>query len=113
MAVVAVGEVNAGPPPVPVIPDIHVAIYAAVSRPGALDMGDWHKCANTHCRGGWAVTLAGEAGVALERFYNTPLAAMMIYDASDPNFKINPGRFFDANDVAIEDMRRLAEGEAQ
>jgi hypothetical protein len=72
-------------------------------------MGDWHTCESTHCRAGWAVALAGEAGVALEKFYNTPLAAMMIYDASDPTFKINPGRFYDGNEAALEDMRKLAE----
>jgi hypothetical protein len=75
-------------------------------------MGDWHTCENTHCRAGWAVALAGEAGKALERFYNTPLAAMMIYDASDPAFKINPGRFFDGNKAALADMQKLAEQSA-
>jgi hypothetical protein len=34
---------------------------------------------------------------------------MMIYDASDPGFKINPCRFFDSNQEALADMRRLAE----
>lgn len=72
-------------------------------------MRDWHKCKKTHCRAGWAVALAGEAGFALERFYNTPLAAMMIYDASDPAFKINPARFFEDNEAALTDMKRLAE----
>jgi len=95
-----------------VVPDIHARIYEAVSQPGALDMGDWHRCAETHCRAGWAVTLAGEAGRELERFYNTPLAALMIYDASDPKFKINPGRFYDNNEAALADMKRLAEGGA-
>jgi hypothetical protein len=109
---VEAGEANLGPPPVPVIPNVHSQIYAAVSKPGALDMGGWHKCDKTHCRGGWAVTLAGKEGAALERFYNTPLAAMMIYDASDPSFKINPGRFFDDNDAALADMKRLADLEA-
>jgi hypothetical protein len=75
-------------------------------------MGHWHKCEKTHCRAGWTVTLAGEAGTALERFYDTSLAAMMIYDASDPSFKINPGRFFDENAEALADMKRLAEKEA-
>ena len=74
-------------------------------------MGDWHTCEKTHCRAGWAVTLAGEAGKKLESFHNTPLAAMMIYDASAPGFKINPGRFFDDNDEALADMKRLAEQE--
>ena len=74
-------------------------------------MGDWHTCTETHCRAGWAVTLAGAEGKALEEFYDTPLAAMMIYDASDPTFKINPARFFDSNDAALADMKRLAERE--
>jgi hypothetical protein len=98
-----------GPPPIPTIPDIHKAVYAAASAPKALNMREWHACQNTHCRAGWAVTLAGEAGKKLEQFYNTPLAAMLIYDASDPIFKINPGRFFDANTEALADMKRLAE----
>ena len=98
-----------GPPPVPTITDIHKAIYAAASAPGALDMGRWHKCEKTHCRAGLAVTLAGEAGRKLEAFYNTSLAAMLIYDASVPDFKINPGRFYDDNKAALADMKRLAE----
>ncbi len=73
-------------------------------------MATWHTCNTTHCRAGWVVTLAGEAGKKLERFYNTPLAAMLIYDASAPGFKINPGRFYDSNDDALADMKRLAEG---
>ena len=72
-------------------------------------MGLWHSCQNTHCRAGWAVTLAGEAGRKLEEFYDTPLAAMLIYDASDPTFKINPCRFYDQNDDALADMKRLAD----
>ena len=34
---------------------------------------------------------------------------MMIYDASDPNFKINPARFYDSNENALADMKKLAE----
>jgi hypothetical protein len=98
-----------GPPPIPVIPNIHQAIYAAASAPGALEMGDIHTCEKTHCRGGWAIALAGKAGFALQDFYNWELAAMLIYDASDPSFKINPARFYDGNDAALADMKRLAE----
>ena len=36
---------------------------------------------------------------------------MMIYDASDPNFKINPSRFFDSNEDALANMKRLADRE--
>ena len=75
-------------------------------------MSDVHTCANTHCRAGWVITLAGEAGAALEQFYNWELAAMLIYDASAPDFKINPARFHDNNTDALADMKRLAGAEA-
>ena len=100
-----------GSPPIPVIPDIHTTIYAAASNPKALAMENVHTCANTHCRGGWAVTLAGKSGAELEALYNWELAAMLIYDASDPAFKINPARFYDTNEVALADMKRLAEAQ--
>ena len=72
-------------------------------------METWHTCEKTHCRAGWIVTLAGAKGKALERFYNTELAAMLIYEASAPGFKINPARFYDDNAAALADMKQLAE----
>jgi hypothetical protein len=72
-------------------------------------MSNWHTCAKTHCRAGWIVTLAGEAGKALERFYDTPLAAMKIYDASSSLPPVSPVRFFEPNDAALADMARMAE----
>lgn len=74
-------------------------------------MSTWHTCANTHCRAGWVVTLAGDAGKALEAFHDTALAAMLISDASCPDFKINPSRFFDPNEDALADMKKLAGAE--
>ena len=53
-----------------------------VSAEGALDMRTWHTCQTTHCRAGWAVTLAGKAGKELEDRLSTPVAAMLIYKAS-------------------------------
>jgi hypothetical protein len=104
-----------------VIEDIHTKVFEAVSKPGALDMGDWHRdkalneegayCGTTHCRAGWVVALAGRAGRALELFHDTPLAAQLIYAASSPH-KVSPPRFYETNAVAMEDMRRLAELEA-
>jgi hypothetical protein len=103
-----------GPPPVPVIPNIHQAVYAAASNPESLNMGDWHTCENTHCRAGWVVHLAGEAGYALEKFFDPVVAAMKIYDASAPNLpKISPVHFFDSNEDALADMKRAAEAEAE
>lgn len=37
---------------------------------------------------------------------------MLIYDASAPGFRINPARFYDSNEDALADMKRLAEGAA-
>ena len=61
---------------------------------------------------GWVVTLAGAEGKALESRFGTLLAAMKIYDASDPSYRINPCRFFDSNEDALADMKRLAEKSA-
>jgi hypothetical protein len=93
---------------IPVVTDLHQKMYAAASNPEALNMETWHTCDNTHCRAGWAVTLAGPEGKELEKFFNTELAAMMIYDASCPGYKINPARFYDANEDALADMKKLA-----
>jgi hypothetical protein len=82
-------------------------VYAAASRPEALAMKAVHTCENTHCRAGWVIALAGEAGARLERFYNWELAAMLIYDAG--GYKIHPARFYDSNEAALADIKRLAE----
>ena len=96
------------PPDVPTIPDIHQAIYAAASAPGALDMSHWHaECGTTHCRAGWAVTLAGEAGAELERRWGTGTAAAFIYMASDPGLTQLPD-WMASHDDALEDMARMA-----
>ena len=98
-----------GPPEVPVIEGIHKRILEAVSAPDcSLDMATWHKCETTHCRAGWVVTLAGEQGKSLEKFYGTAHAAFLIYKASDPQLPAYPD-FYCTNDAAMADMRRLAE----
>jgi hypothetical protein len=74
-------------------------------------MSDVHVCATTHCRAGWVVHLAGPKGYELERRFGWDLAAMKIYDASCPGYKINPCRFYDSNEAALADMKRLAETE--
>jgi hypothetical protein len=91
----------------PVIEKIHKKIYEAASAPGAFCMNDWHKCKTTHCRAGWTVELAGEAGKKLEERTSTLFAAMQIYKAS--GYLISPCRFFDSDEKAMEDMKRLAE----
>ena len=92
-------------PTVPVIPDIDARILSVIdSGQGKLNMGSWHSCETTHCRAGWAITLGGEAGAALERQYGPERAGAMIYTASTgrvPHFYAT-----DAN--ALEDIRRCA-----
>jgi uncharacterized protein YjbI with pentapeptide repeats len=91
---------------VPRILDIHKAVYAAASRDGALDMSQWH-CGTTHCRAGWVVTLAGDAGAAMEYCIGTSAAAALIYLASDPTIDRIPD-FHCSNEAALADMARLA-----
>ena len=94
------------------IESIHQAIYAAASAPEALDMGQWHNaCGTAHCRAGWAVVLAGEAGKALEAKIGTPAAATLIYLASDPELDRFPS-FYCGNADALADMKARAEAEA-
>ena len=93
-------------PEAPIIPNIHQAVYEAARQPGCFDMRSWH-CGTTHCRAGWVVTLAGEAGKALEAATSTPFAAMQIYRASDPTWRMS--NFFASNEEALADMKRLAE----
>jgi hypothetical protein len=93
----------------PVIEDIHAKVYAAASQPGALNMSKWH-CGTSHCRAGWVVTLAGEAGASLEAKIGTPAAAMAIYMVSDPErWKTERlPNFYCGNTEALADMARMA-----
>jgi hypothetical protein len=72
---------------------------------GTLRMSSWHTCGTTHCRGGWAIHLAGPAGYELEERVGVERAAAQIYQAS-------VGRvpwFHDANDErALADIREWA-----
>ena len=96
----------------PKIENIHQRVYEAASaKPDALNMGDWHTCDTTHCRAGWVVFLAGEAGKKLEQHTSTLFAALQIYNASSP-IEVSPVRFFEDNNTALEDMRKCAELEA-
>jgi hypothetical protein len=91
-----------------VIENIHQTVLAAASNPNSLDMATWHTCENTHCWAGWVVTLAGDEGKKLEQFFDTPLAAMKILDASSPH-RVSPVRFFETNADALKHMRKLAD----
>jgi len=92
-------------PDVPVIPDIDRQILGVVeSGKGTLNMSAWHECETTHCRAGWAITLAGEKGKVLEDSYGPAVAGRMIYLASTGRAP----HFFATNEHALADIRERA-----
>ena len=97
------------PDGVPVVPDIDAAILAAIGDDAdGLDMVDWHSdCGTTHCRAGWAITLAGPEGAALEAALGPDAAGALIHAASGSH----PVPDWSAgNDEALDDMRARAAG---
>lgn len=99
-------------PETPVIENIHQKVYDAVKNTGKLDMSTWHTCDTTHCRAGWVVHLAGEAGYALEAHTSTEFAALQIYHKSCPDVPVSPVRFYEDNNLAMEDIAHCAELES-
>jgi len=95
------------PENVPIVPDIDAQILAIIEKhPDLFDMSTWH-CGTTYCRGGWAITLAGEAGKDLVRQVSSPAtAATLIYAASRPNKPVPD--FFTTTAAAIADIRACA-----
>ena len=71
-----------GLPTAPVVPDLHARMAEECAVVDALDMNTWHTCKTTHCRAGWAIALAGEAGAALEAALGPSVAGALIYHAS-------------------------------
>jgi hypothetical protein len=91
-------------PDVPVISDLDTKMADVCSRPDALDMARWHTCKTTHCRAGWAITLAGEAGKKLEEEHGSRRAGAMIYRASTGRAP----HFFASNEAALRDIQECA-----
>ncbi len=99
---------RASHPDVPVVPLLDATICKLVnSGEGKLEMSDWHSCETTHCRAGWAIHLAGEAGYALEEKYDSERAGGMIYRASTGRWP----DFFADNKSALEDICLWREAE--
>ena len=92
-------------PDVPVVAHLDAKILHAIEhRGGSLEMSQWHTCATTHCRAGWAITLAGDPGRALEARLGPSRAGAAIYRAST-------GRvpwFYATNEAALADIRVCA-----
>jgi uncharacterized protein YjbI with pentapeptide repeats len=98
-------------PEVPVVLDLDAKMLEAVQIPGhGLDMDDWHTCDTTHCRGGWAVHLAGQPGYELEASLgSTERAARAIYLASTGRVP----HFYSTTEHALENIRRCATEDAE
>jgi hypothetical protein len=93
---------------VPAVPDLDAHILGVIeSGAGAMDMSVWHTCETTHCRAGWAITFAGEAGAELERRFGPSVAGALIYAASCPDEPVPD--FFASGSDALDDIRRRAE----
>jgi hypothetical protein len=93
-------------PEVPVVEQLDAKILAVIeAKPESFEMGQWHSaCGTSHCRAGWAITLAGEQGKKLEEEHGPHLAGRMIYLASTGR---SP-HFFATNERALEDIRACA-----
>ena len=85
------------------MPHLDAAILAAIEAGGQLDMRAWHTCATAHCRAGWAVTLAGARGTALEDAIGSAAAGALIYAASRPHLPVP--NFYASIDEALADLR--------
>ena len=66
----------------PCVEHLDQQILAALKAGGTLEMAGWHGCGTTHCRAGWAITLAGDAGQLLEAQLGPNTAAALIYHVS-------------------------------
>ena len=91
---------------------LHEKMLAAIDRGGSLDMSHWHSCQTKHCRAGWAVTLAGKAGEALELRVGSGTAGALITMSSCPWLEQVPDFMASAKD-ALKDIRRCADRERQ
>ena len=90
---------------VPVVENLDKKVLKAVGKAGEnLNMEDWH-CGTTHCRAGWAITLAGEEGKKLESVLGSKLAGRYIYEASTG--RVAP-RFFVSKETALKEIKRCA-----
>jgi len=94
-------------PFIPFIPDLDGKILAALGKEGCqLEMSTWHTCETTHCRAGWAITLAGDSGRTLESIMGASAAGAIIYATCYPELKIPD--FYTDNETALADIKARA-----
>jgi hypothetical protein len=96
----------AGANEIPIVDRLDSKILAAIDAGGALEMGSWHTCKTMHCRAGWAITLAGEAGKKLEDAYGPAVAGALIYAKAYPKMPVP--NFYTSNAAALADIRARA-----
>ena len=94
---------------IPIVPNLHSHILESLDAGGKLDMGGWHICETTHCRAGWAIHLAGQAGYDLEDKIGSCAAGALISVASCPQLDGKVPDFYASDQDALSDIRRLAE----
>jgi hypothetical protein len=88
---------------IPIIENIDKRILSACTSEGCkLDMSAWHTCKTTHCRAGWAIALAGNAGMALEAKLGSACAGSLIYAKSRPDKRIP--NFYASDEDAMADL---------
>ena len=88
---------------VPLIENVDGKTLEAINADGnKLDMAAWHTCETTHCRAGWYVVLAGEAGKVLESICGSNVAGALIFNKSYPD-KITPN-WLASNEDAMAGM---------
>ena len=95
------------------VENIDSKIYESIeSGKGKLDMRYWHGkevnadnwCNTTHCRAGYAICLAGQAGFDLEKKYGAEMAGKMIYAVSRPDQELPD--FHDSNESVMEELKK-------
>lgn len=100
---------------VPIVPNIDAEILKKIEAdPKSFWMGDWHfhddrpdaPCGTAHCRAGWAIVLAGQAGWELEDAFGSAVAGNLIYVASRPGEEVPD--FYAETSEAIDDIRACA-----
>src|SRR5262245_20220368 len=92
-------------PYIPIVEQLDAKILAAIETGGELKMKEWHTCETTHCRYGWAITLAGDAGRVLEGEVGPLTAGALIYWNSAGYIPAYTGE----DDAVLEDIRQHAQ----
>lgn len=108
---------------VPFIPKIDARILEEIEKDRELfSMCNWdfgvgwddakaNWCKTGHCRGGWAITLAGKAGEGLKGNFSPALAGSLIYFKSRPGERIPD--FYCSDEEALEDIKACAARQIQ